>query len=126
LTRAAAALLVGGSAILARASSMSTKIIQRSSGNRLQRTNPLWADDDGSLAWRHRRSQLSVGDDIASRVGFAVEPLLHGSPGDAPCPAGANQIAHGYGLAAAVGPLQRDEQVVVTLLDGGNGRSALE
>jgi hypothetical protein len=95
-------------------------------GQRTEEDESLWADDDGSLARRHRRSKSSVGDDIASRVGFALKPLPHGRPGDAPGPARADQITRGHGLPAAVGPLEREEQVVVTLLDRGNGRVALE
>jgi hypothetical protein len=45
-----------------------------------QEDESLRADDDGSLARRHRRSESSVGDDIPSRVGFALEPLPHGGP----------------------------------------------
>jgi hypothetical protein len=86
----------------------------------------LRANDDSSLARRHRRSESSVCDDITSRVGFALEPLPHGGPGDASRPARADQITRAHSLAATVGPLEREEQVIINLLDRGNCRSLLD
>src|SRR5262249_17355633 len=51
---------------------------------------------------------------------------MENPPGGAPRPAGANHITRAHGLAAAVGPLEGEQQVIITLLLRGDCRSALD